>query len=524
PGGRFLYITSGDQIVIFERNLQTGQIGESPLRVEPALSGTEGIAIAPDGDFGSFVLTTGNDVGQVLVLDRELYAGTLSADPTLGAQLIQEGQNLELAGLRSLVTAPNGVVYGISPIDNALVGLDAQLNPLFTITNGVGGQTGMAEPQQIAIAGGRLYVVASRSGVVTVFDILPDGSLTNSRGFASGLMRPQTITVSGDGEHVYVGGADGIEVFRRNLTTGDLISLAVESVGPIHKLTINPDDSRVYAIDAVGDRLLVLDRDTNSSNPSFGRLTLVDTFVDNTDGVLGLASPSSLIVSANSTNPSLGNFVYVSSAGDNAISVFAVDDGTGAVSLVQTVRGGEFGVRGIEGASDLALVETSTNGSFLFVAGEQSDSLVVFRRDPIFGRLTFTQVLRNNTGGVSGLEAPQSLAVSADGSQVFVGSTLGVGSQNGGVAVFENFAATGTLPEPTTIRTSFSDMVNLTVETGNGDDTFNLRNAAPVLMTTLSSGAGQDLVIINDLLATTTVNLGADNDRVGLRSNATNVQ
>ena len=43
-------------------------------------------------------------------------------------------------------------------------------------------------------------------------------------------------------------------------------------------------------------------------------------------------------------------------------------------------------------------------------------------RDESTGRLTFFQVLRDNVGGVDGLESPSALGISADGATVYASS------------------------------------------------------------------------------------------------------
>jgi 6-phosphogluconolactonase len=76
-----------------------------------------------------------------------------------------------------------------------------------------------------------------------------------------------------------------------------------------------------------------------------------------------------------------GRFVYGSTRGHDSIVVFAVDQTSGMLTLVQneatrgqTPRG--FGI--------------DPSGAYLLAANQRSDSVVVFRIDPQTGRLTST--------------------------------------------------------------------------------------------------------------------------------------
>ena len=95
-------------------------------------------------------------------------------------------------------------------------------------------------------------------------------------------------------------------------------------------------------------------------------------------------------------------FVYVLGTLSNSVSVFErrADD---TMVFVETLRQGVDGVRGMVRPADLALSRPQTGSDhqrFLYVAGQDSNSVAVFGRDESTGRLQFVQMVVNNAGGV----------------------------------------------------------------------------------------------------------------------------
>jgi 6-phosphogluconolactonase len=76
-----------------------------------------------------------------------------------------------------------------------------------------------------------------------------------------------------------------------------------------------------------------------------------------------------------------GKFLYASNRGDNSIAVFAIDNTTGKLTLVehQSTLG--------KTPRNFAIDPT---GNFLIAANQDSNTVVVFRIDPTTGRLTPT--------------------------------------------------------------------------------------------------------------------------------------
>lgn len=209
-----------------------------------------------------------------------------------------------------------------------------------------------------------------------------------------------------------------------------------------------------------------------------------------------------------------GDVLYVARRFDNAISVCRID-ASGAVALVQEVRNGQAGVRGLTGVSSIEATD-----AYLFATGTTDDSLVIFAR-AADGQLTFAQRLRNLSAGIAGLENPSAVAVDHNRGIVYVASDGAGAAAPGGMAWFTlDPEAT---PNPPWI-VEYSGMESLTVRTGDRDDTVRLLGLAEeVRDLTLETRGGQDTVLVPVAPADreTTIDLGPGSDSLDLYGTGT---
>jgi DNA-binding beta-propeller fold protein YncE len=84
-------------------------------------------------------------------------------------------------------------------------------------------------------------------------------------------------------------------------------------------------------------------------------------------------------------------------------------------------------------------VAISEDGASVYVAANVEGAVSVFDRDPWSGDLSFVEAYFNDTGGITGMNGPASLAVSPDGANVYV---AGNGSC---IVVFDRDLYDGTL-------------------------------------------------------------------------------
>jgi len=195
-------------------------------------------------------------------------------------------------------------------------------------------------------------------------------------------------------------------------------------------------------------------------HPSTGALTQLpgtNACVTET-GSGGLCSDGKALLGARDLALSAnGKSLYVAAPGSDAIAIFDRDPSTGNLFQLTGTGGciSETGSGGtcingavLEGARSLVITANAKN---LYVVSRDSDAVVAFSRDKQTGALTQLEgpgacVSENGSGGLCangiGLDFPTSLAVTADGRNVYVAS-----SGSSAVTAFARDKATGTLTQ-----------------------------------------------------------------------------
>jgi 6-phosphogluconolactonase len=172
-------------------------------------------------------------------------------------------------------------------------------------------------------------------------------------------------------------GADRIFIYRLDQKTSALTPATPASValspgsGPRH-LSFHPGGRFAYVINELTLTVTVFSRDAKT-----GALTEVQTISTLPAGVEAVPAFSTAEVVV---HPS-GRFLYGSNRGHDSLVVYAIDQTTGTLTLVQheptqgsTPRG--FGI--------------DPTGRYLLAGNQRTDLLVAFRIDPTSGRLTPT--------------------------------------------------------------------------------------------------------------------------------------
>jgi cysteine-rich repeat protein len=223
-----------------------------------------------------------------------------------------------------------------------------------------------------------------------------------------------------------------VAILARDPVTGLLtfvgqVQDGVNNLDGIHAaraLALSPGGSHLYVSGAEDDAVVVFSRDAVT-----GLLTFVELQKDGIGGVDGLARTRSVVVSPD------GAHVYVGGRSDDAIAIFARDAVTGALTFSGMVKDGVNGVNGLDGVHALAV---SPDAAHLYAVGDRDDTLVLFDRDASSGALTFAQMKKDGSGGVSGLLEASAVVLSPDGRGVY---TAGFGAD--AVTVFLNQCGNG---------------------------------------------------------------------------------
>jgi 6-phosphogluconolactonase (cycloisomerase 2 family) len=402
-----VYVSTGfsQGITVFSRDAGTGNL--TFVETE-AVTRVDDLAISSDGADLYGIFEGGLTDGFLTRLDRDATTGALTS-----VELIQERPQVGVADVRGIAAvtdvamSPDGarlyLVTGSPTQDNHIAvferdGGDGALTlaSIATTVTGLG-------PTAFSPDGAHAYALLTPpDDGLGVFARDPSGSLTfleehhESAGGVAGLDSPRAVAVSPDGAHVYV------------VSAGDLLSPSMRD-----------------------DAIAAFARD-----PGSGALTFVEAEIDSQGGVDSLDGARGVALSPD------GDHVYVASWSDDAVTVFARDSLTGALSVVEVERDGQGGVDGLDGA---AAVAVSPDGGYVYVASQES-AVAVFARDALSGALNFVEVEREGENDVQGLYFARALVLSEDGLHVYVaGAREGSGVDAAAVSVFARDPGTGGL-------------------------------------------------------------------------------
>lgn len=308
----------------------------------------------------------------------------------------------------------------------------------------------LVNPSYLSIAPNGKYLYActetklGRNGSVSAFAIdAATGALTFINKQSTGGRNPVHLTVDQTGKQVIAGNYTdaGISVFRCNsdgslLPYSQLIEFEGSSIikgrqdaAHIHSCNFSPDHQYIFAPDLGADKIRVLRCD------AVGHLTVVDSLTIETDkgsgprhftfhpnqpfaycveelsGTISFYTYKNGQLSLSKTYRSYesiqeeyasadvhispdGNFLYASNRQDeNSISIFGINPKNGELSLQAH--------QSSHGTIPRSFVIDPT-GSYLLVANQTSNEVVVFSRNQQTGLLT-------QTSAVTGLHAPSSL-------------------------------------------------------------------------------------------------------------------
>ncbi len=358
--------------------------------------------VVPDGQAGTHPSSPDNGTG------RLTYAGYLR-DGADGAD--------GLDGVQEIAVSPDGRhVYTVSSGDRCFSVFSRNMvtgelqfvemhSPYLWVTSITVSPDG-SHVYATAAQNGQLFVASrdSTTGRLTWIQTVRDGV-----GGVDYFGWPMDSVVSPDGKHVYVATwDDGLQIFSRDPSTG-LLTYVSPSVLPgrpryASGVSISPDGMHVYVTSDNGHSLGVYTR-----NLSTGRLTVIQSFAD--AAVYGLSLASSVEVSPD------GRHVYTTGTASDAVGIFARDIATGLLTLVEVLRDGVWDMDGI--ASPYCLTFDPT-GRYVYATGNGDHAVTVFRRDTLTGRLSVLEILKDGVDVPDGLGYPHGVAVSPDGSHLYV--------------------------------------------------------------------------------------------------------
>ena len=431
------------------------------------LNGASSVVFSPDGN-NVYVASQSSDAITVFRLDPQ-SGGFRFVETIVDGQT--QGQNTidGLDGAGSVAVSSDGLnVYVTGRNDDAVAVFRRDVNT-GTLTfvevqrDGQGGVTRLNGPSSVTVSpDGRNVIVAAESdSALTVFSRdAATGALTfvetlrDNRDGIDGLGGVTFVTVSPDGRTVYAAGTrdDALAVFSRDVVTGQLAFIQVlrdgtngiDGLEEVSSVVVTADGRNVYATGSNRDEsaIALFSRDVQS-----GELTFLGVIrngdVQNGQTVDGLSEARSVLASED------GRFVFVVGRRDDALAVFDRDAASGQLTFREVVRDIEVekvtnGRSTVDVLNGVQSVVVSPDGQFVLTAGRTADSLAVFRFDTESGQISFAESFVDgeqiNPVEITGLDDPQSIAVSSDGINVYIAST-----QDNSITVFQRDAETGTL-------------------------------------------------------------------------------
>ena len=332
-------------------------------------------------------------------------------------------------------------LYSVGDTDNSMTIFSrnsdtGQLTYLETLRDGVGPVDGLRGAHGLAISpdGKHLYAVGLHDDGIAVFNRDVSTGLLTYREIhkEDGLDGSVNVIVSPDGNNVYGTGLydDAVAVFTRNVATGVLTYVSmhkdgvsgVDGLDGARDIAITPDGKHVYIGSQAEDGLAVFSRDSST-----GDLTFLEVLKDDDPGVDGVKGVIGIDYSPG------GNHIYVTSFTESSLAVFSRDSTTGLLTYVDVYKDDTSGVDGLSGAWDVAI---SPDGFYAFATGRSENALSVFSRDPLSGVLTYLVHHVDDQAGVDGLNGAMALAATADSKHIYA-----TGYNEGGLAAFISYGA-----------------------------------------------------------------------------------
>ena len=327
PTGRFAYVANegcpdafDGSVSMYTINPTDGTLTSAGPPVTSGDFGADSVAVDPSGKF-AYVANwgEGNTAGSVSMYAINGTTGILTPTGTIQAPCAPPPSPGSCAPW-SLAVHPSGkFVYvandgGFTPTSVSMYAIDATTGVLVLI--GTVAVDGRATSVTVDPSGKFAYVAdggqnsdGSKGTSVSMYRIDATTGVLTSIGTITAGLSPSSITIHPSGKFVYVGNSNDLSIYTIDVTTGNLTLTG--TVTGISGIVIHPSGKFGY----------------------FGTSIYA---IDTTTGALMFAGTTGTASGPSTIHPS-GKFAYGLNSSLNTVSMYSIDPGTGALTLIGTI-------------------------------------------------------------------------------------------------------------------------------------------------------------------------------------------
>jgi 6-phosphogluconolactonase (cycloisomerase 2 family) len=314
---------------------------------------------------GRYLLISNTSGSPIVIFSRDVLTGDLV--------FVDSIPGPSISGLDDLVKSPEeNHLYGVDRVNDQLVVFDYG-DPPSTSTlveayvDGVGGVDGLSEAEDLAISpdGTSVYAAGQEDDGIAVFSRDPVSGLLSFQGAmisgvggipSQSLNSPKEISISSDGLSVYVAAEQGIDIFDRDSSTGLLTFKETDSFCGIkaRSIDLDPTGEYLYVVTSL-DNICTYRR-----TPATGDLLFISIY-QGQNGILGLSIPSQVRVSSDGTKALV--------AGEISLAVFDRNPDTGLLTPGEVNYSNDNGVPDLWYQSGLLVSHDSSDvfdGQYVF--------------------------------------------------------------------------------------------------------------------------------------------------------------
>jgi|GEM_PF-3090333 len=174
-------------------------------------------------------------------------------------------------------------------------------------------------------------------------------------------------------------------------------------------------------------------------------LTFIEAKINNSGGITGLQGASALTLEPQAAQ------LYATGFSDDSVVVFTRSS-NGVLIFSQSLKNGSAGITGLDGPN---AVLVSADGKQVYVAGLQAGAIVTFNRNTSSGQLSFSEAVSNGVRNAAGLAGVNQLSLSPDDKHLYATSSSGL-------SVFSRDSSNGLLSFVELQQNGSASVTNLT--------------------------------------------------------------